>query len=92
MLQLWKDNHENVAGYNDEPARTYLDVRLLMTPVVVSNWTESAKMSAIPIAKLTPSSGYEATLGYSPMPESKSGTMAAKVTMNSCKFLRKSDH
>lgn len=64
-----------------------------MTPVVVLYWTDSAKMSAIPANTI--SYRYEAAAyqySHSPMPESKSGTIAASVIMSSCRFLRKSDH
>jgi hypothetical protein len=68
-----------------------------MTPVVVSYCTDKAKIDAIPVQKhhtwSDPVRGKLSSAGCdAPIPESKSGTMAASVMMKSCRFLRESDH
>lgn len=65
---------------------TYFDVRLFMTPVVVLYCFARAKIPAIPV--YTVSFVLLPTTRNTPIPESKSGTMAARVMMRRCKFLR----
>ena len=85
-----------ILGLRVVPARhppTYFDVRLLMTNVDVWYCVASAKIDAIPGHASSAPPRYTKRDQYdSPMPESKSGTIAANVMMTSWRFLRKSDH
>jgi len=73
---------------------TYLDVRLFMTLGVVWNSRANAKMAAIPAKRRsgwTPGRQHwkELCILSLPVAPVKSGTMAASVMMNNCKFLRR---
>lgn len=83
---------------------TYLDVRSLIVPEVVLYCFASAKIDAMPVTNMGRSTVIDHRSPFSvraldnnekddaPIPESKSGTTAAMVTMKSWKFFRASDH
>ena len=71
-----------VGHHEDSWKSTYLEVRLLMTPVVVLNCSARAKIVVMPIKKfhhirLVEVKAQEPFIA--PIPESKSGTIAASV-------------
>lgn len=90
MLQLGKTwavrNFRNTLN-------TYFEVKLLISSTVVSYWAANGNRDAIPLnVETTLESSFSVRTGHRvPIPESKSGTMAAKVTMRSWRCLRRDD-
>lgn len=71
---------------------TYFEVKLLITPVVVSNCTANANIPAIPAKVYQTTYSNEGEGADSPTPESKSGTIAARVMMIKCSSFRRLVH
>lgn len=77
-------------SFTKECKATHLDVRLLITPVVVWYVCANEKIEAIPNDVIRHYNKYRNV--DAPIPESKSGMLAASVITRRCSALRRSLH